>query len=737
MLEVQIKDNKIFSPIRNKELVKTPEELVRQNYVCRLVNHYGYALDQLWEEEKVNNSQRWQGKARADLLIFRSKEDKEKNKSPLIVIECKAENIKIQEADYYQWMNYAARAGADFFVTTNEKETKVFRVIKWEIPKRLDEIIDIPFAKDIFDEKKIQKLLTESKVFTRDEFSKLLKNCHDIIRNNDKLSPEAAFDEISKILFMKIRYERQKPTEHTIFSLDRFETLEWAHKEMWNSESFMQYLFNLTKEKFKDEDLFDPNETIKISETSFKQIVKKLEKYNLSDTSDDIKGIAFEQFLGGTFRGELGQFFTPRTIVDYMTLILDPQEWEKICDPCCGSWGFLIKSFEYIREQIENDIQYEKQKIKDMYFDEHYWKMKEWEQEKVNAIVDKLFDQLNEEADKRIKHLSQNCIYGTDANPRMARTAKMNMIMHWDGHSGVHHHDGLLNVQQIKDEMFDCILTNPPFWARVDRWQKIPELDRAYYPNNVGDSILDIYDLGSSSGLTEVLFMERNLKLLKPWGRMAVVLPEWVLNSSNLQKVRDYFMGRAKILFITSIPQDVFVASGATVKCSLVFLKRLTTHEEQVYLDTQTKTYNKLGLTVKEISYMNRINRQDSVDRSQYKLIINLEQQYNQKLEEAKKAKNTELAKELKKQFNDEIKIIKSDLQWQFFEYLKAQLNYQVAIVEVEKAGISTTGGVIDNDLEQVIPEFKKRKEEANLWTIWWYKPNYSILENQLIVHGK
>ena len=101
--------------------------------------------------------------------------------------------------------------------------------------------------------------------------------------------------------------------------------------------------------------MFDDNAKIEIRENSFEQIVKELEIYNLSTTSDDVKGIAFEQFLGKTFRGELGQFFTPRTIVDFMVSILDPQEGELICDPCCGSGGFLIKAFELVRDKIERD----------------------------------------------------------------------------------------------------------------------------------------------------------------------------------------------------------------------------------------------------------------------------------------------------------------------------------------------------------------------------------------------
>ena len=114
-------------------------------------------------------------------------------------------------------------------------------------------------------------------------------------------------------------------------------------------------LFDKTKEDFAKDDLFEPNDTIKIKEASFEAIVEKLQIYNLSNTADDVKGIAFEKFLGKTFRGELGQFFTPRTIVNFIIDILDPQEGEIMCDPCCGSGGFLIRAFEYVREKIEND----------------------------------------------------------------------------------------------------------------------------------------------------------------------------------------------------------------------------------------------------------------------------------------------------------------------------------------------------------------------------------------------
>ena len=202
-MEVQIKDNKIYAPLKDKWLVVKPEEEVRQRYICRLVDRYGYNPKQMDQELKVTNSHRGQGSARADIVIWKSAQEKNDNKSAFIIVECKAESVTIRKEDYYQGYNYAAWAGADFFVTTNLKETRIFKVVKGELPKKLEEIVDIPTADMANNEKKVKELLNQTKAFTRDEFSRLLYKCHNIIRNNDKLSPEAAFDEISKILFIK------------------------------------------------------------------------------------------------------------------------------------------------------------------------------------------------------------------------------------------------------------------------------------------------------------------------------------------------------------------------------------------------------------------------------------------------------------------------------------------------------------------------------------------------------
>ena len=683
---------------------------------------------------QVTNSQRGQGAARADIVIWRNKEDKDKNKYPLIVVECKAETVTIHKEDYYQGMNYASWVHADFFVTTNLKETRIFKIVKGEIPDKLEEVIDIPDVIKANNQKEIDKLLNQTKAFTREEFSRLLFKCHNIIRNNDKLSPEAAFDEISKILFIKIRYEREND-EGQIFSQERFvenrKAYEKLNKEMGVTDAspFYQNLFEKTKQQFASDHLFDDNAKIEIRENSFEQIVKELEIYNLSTTSDDVKGIAFEKFLGKTFRGELGQFFTPRTIVDFMVSILDPQEGEYVCDPCCGSGGFLIKAFEYVREHIEKDVEAQKETIKQDCYGERYEKLSDKGKLEIETKVSDAFARLNEELNinnekGRLRSLSFDCIYGTDANPRMARTAKMNMIMHGDGHGGVHHHDGLLNVNGIFENRFDIILTNPPFGARVDKELKISEADRftdaekikAYIDrygdaykdalkqvnDNVGKSLLSLYKI--DNGLTEVLFIERCLNLLKPGGRMGIVLPEGVLNNSNLQKVREFVESKAKILLIVSIPQDVFIASGATVKPSLLFFKKFTEKEAEEYEKIKTDATERF-----DAKYADELS--------------SIEEQLEKRGKDA-------LSKEEKKDLLAQKKQIMEQKQSEIKAEIKEKFDYEVPIADVQKAGISTTGAVIENELIPLAEEFTPYRKEMKLWNVPIKETKYNLSDD-------
>lgn len=766
-LEVQEKDGKIYCPLKKAWHISTPEERVRQYYIAILANKYGYSLKQMEQELKVNNSKRGQGKARADIVIWKNEQDKKDKKAAFIVVECKAENVKVRVEDYYQGFNYASWAHADFFVTTNEKETKYFNVDPAYLPQKLDEVVAIPTAKDVDDAARIEQIKNQTKLFTRDEFTKTLRACHNIIRNNDKLSPEAAFDEISKLLFMKIRFERDNKGMKVFTKQEYLDAAQNHEKNVrpglkgtdLYALSYMQFLFRTTKEFFKDDRLFDDKDEINIRENSFIQILEKLETFNLSDTQDDVKGIAFEEFLGTTFRGELGQFFTPRTIVDFMTEILDPQEGEVICDPTCGSGRFLIKAFEYVREKIEADIRSKKDSLRLSIEGNDYDALPEDKQVKISHSIDKMQAALNTELDtgiegSRMYQLSRNCIYGTDANPRMARTSKMNMIMHGDGHGGVHHHDGLLNVNGIFEERFDVILTNPPFGQNVDRGQLISEADKftdeemkkkykkkygaAYdealkqVDDHIGESLLSLYDLGNTSTLTEVLFMERCLRLLKKGGRMGMVLPEGVLNNKNLQTVREYFEGKAKIILICSIPQDVFIAAGATVKPSLVFMRRFTNDEESEYANCKSEALAEVtALHQAEIDKLEAtIAKADALTES---LKDDLKKAKT-KLKQAKKDKKnttsveteiTTIKKEQadnrlnKKTAEKELKELYKQIDEETKPVVKKKFDYDIPIAKIDDAGITTTGAASEgNQLPQLVDEYSDYRIQNNLWPV-------------------
>ena len=597
---VQREAGKIWSSVRRKWLVETPEEAVRQQCLLVLHHEYGYGLNQVAEEEEVTG--RGSGKARADFVVWRSARDKAEQKSPLIIVECKSDNVTIQPEDYGQGDNYARLTNAPFFATYNNTETKFWRVRKDRMPGYLEEIEDIPHADAT--NKEIEELLTRLKTFKEDEFANLLHQCHNVIRNREKKDPVAAFDETAKILFVKVFVERELRRRQQRKNLF---TVEFLEEQI--ADNPLEDLFQKTKEHYRADRIFVEDERLNLKPPTGIEIVRLLERYNLSDTSEDIKGIAFERFLGKTFRGEIGQFFTPRPVVEFMVRMMDPQEGEIVCDPASGSGGFLIRFFEIVREKIfaEVDRQYQEFRM------QTEGSRRGGREKKAEALRTK-YEELQRTLDKdvdgsRLWNLSNRCIYGTDANDRMARTSKMNMIMHGDGHGGVHHHDGFLNVNGIFEGRFDIILTNPPFGSSVEPSDTVleeqvaipDELERRHtdiYGDHYraalsrlraakGKPIASLFELPTVKGnrkvgkiKTELLFIERCLDLLKPGGRLAIVLPEGIFNNPSLAYVREFCEDRAFIRAVVSLPPGTFISSGASVKASLLFLQKFTEEEQ-------------------------------------------------------------------------------------------------------------------------------------------------------------
>ncbi len=704
MISIQEKGNKIFSHIRKIWLIKTPEEIVRQSYLVTLINEYGYSLDQI--DEEVSVTSRGSGNARADFVIWKSIEDKQKSKSPLIIIECKSDNITISSKDYSQGENYARITDAPFFTTHNSKETKFWRVKKDRMPGYVEEIEDLPKATAT--EKQIEDLLARLKVFKENEFADLLHSCHNIIRNREKLDPAAAFDEIAKILFMKVYAERHLKADmkNNIFTLDYVE-----QAEIYNPE-YLTDIFKKTKREFGKDKIFPRDGKINLRANTIKSIIGKLEKYNLSGTSTDIKGIAFEKFLGKTFRGEIGQFFTPRLIVEFMIQMVLPKENDIICDPASGSGGFLIRFFEIVREQIYDSVdkEYQRQKSK---IEKEKGLSEEEKAGKLIEIYNELQKQLDtESSSSRIWHLANRCIYGTDANDRMARTSKMNMVMHGDGHGGIHHHDGFLNVNGIFEERFDIVLTNPPFGQSVEEDDTVVdsqiELDReavSQYKRIYGEAyansrsrikaargkpITSLFELPKGNSIkTELLFIERSLSLLKPGGRMGIVLPEGVYNNPSIAYVRQFVEDRAYISAIISIPQETFISAKSFVKTSLLFMQKFTEKEKDRWQDILESNRNE---------------------------ILKKQAKERENIEDIFRGRTS--SKDSKKEAKLQLKKLDSFVQNESRRLAKLEFDYPIFMCEAQKVGITSTGEEDENELPEILEEYKKFTKDPNGYAV-------------------
>lgn len=284
------------------------------------------------------------------------------------------------------------------------------------------------------------------------------------------------------------------------------------------------------KAKKEDSEVF--KEDIRLEPKIVYSVVEHLQSLALNKIDLDTKGVAFERFMEDFFRGKMGQFFTPRPIIQFCIKMMNPQRDDLVLDPACGSGGFLLNAMDNVRR----------------YAEENYDEQEAWE---------------------HWHKFAMNNIYGIEINDQIARVCKMNMIIHDDGHTNIISTDALRDFKEINDihkgfkkDHFDLILTNPPFGAVVKRTEK---------------DYLDKYELGRGrkNQKTEILFIERCIDFVKPkTGKIAIVLPDGILTNSSLQYVRDFIMERCQILAIVSLPQFAFTHFGAGVKSSLVFLRR-------------------------------------------------------------------------------------------------------------------------------------------------------------------
>jgi type I restriction enzyme M protein len=452
----------IWVPLRQRwvDITHKPEEIVRQAWVHLLVMEGGFDLGQMDQER--HDLTHGTGSPRADVVVWDSAATKAAGGSAILVVETKAADGDVILSDFRQGESYARAGGCEFLLCATASSHSTYRLSPG-FPGKADQINEWPRRADFGDVARMQALKSSLRTFDRDEFQKLLYECHSLLRDHHAMTPDRAFDTISKVLFIKLDIERQGA-----WGTFTTEYLDERHRMARRADAALhQLLFDETKTSFKADDLFEENDRLDVSDATFRELVSKLQRFNLSNTGDDIKGIAFERFLGRTFRGELGQFFTPRPVVDFIIEALDPSEGDVICDPAAGSGGFLIRAFEHVRAKISADVEVQKTARFDEITAEYPEEPSEEQLEERDRRVDDAFAELSQDlvpstddgapADTRVGRLAWDCIFGCDKEPRAARTAKMNMIMHGDGHGGIHWHDGLVDINGSCDRSVGLI----------------------------------------------------------------------------------------------------------------------------------------------------------------------------------------------------------------------------------------------------------------------------------------
>lgn len=541
----------------------------------------------------------------ADVVI------KNKSGETVLVIDSKSPTEDLE--DYFNQIDsYAFYLEAPISILTNYHRMVVRAYLsgnKKEVI--LDEDID-SLTKDKYS--KFKELIetydirnsTNHKVVSKREknkitdYRRMFRQIHTKIRSIDKLDPSAAFDEFSKILFIKIINDIV--TEEERLTVDRIEAFGTVKSK---TEYIDKWFQEMVKKHYPG--IFADNEKISVSPNTLIAIINILnEEFKLKDSLADIKGRAFEEFLPSQLRGKgLGQFFTPRPVVDFMIELADIKVSDKVMDFASGSGGFLIKAFDRKKQLIES--------MQNQYLD----------------YIGKTKEELLEE--------TKTQIFGIDAEPRAVRTAKMNMLLWGDGKQ-IQHGNGLDTRDYARNPYFakeydkndknsgvDVILANPPFGS-IEEDQEILKRYKLSKNKKLKDGTVE-----KAKEKTENLFVEKAYKMLKPGGRLLIVLPEGIFSNGD-SRTRDFIISHFAIDTVVKLPKHAFVMSGVdTINCVILIAVKNSEERQNKIKISQKNTWINAKVPMKiNFASVNQIGYEpsgkiifDGYENSDLKIISN------------------------------------------------------------------------------------------------------------------
>lgn len=579
------------------------EATVEALFVDRLLIALNYPDDKVRRKQSIEQITIGRGRKKEnykpDYVLLNS------GGEPIIVLDAKGpderpQGYHYQVSSYALYLNqrYPDRNPVLYVAVTNGH---LFVVYPWDSDRpifflRFDEFTDgnekflevrsnlsysafeqIAATKDVFD-------------FQRPSLTTLIRTfseCHNLIWKKEKISPTDAFYEFCKIMFIKIREDNKI---HAIIDKGRKPQIgDFVFSTQWiDSESavephpFNAILFRQVRDKLEREiqhgekkRIFQEGEELMLKPSTTWEVVRRLQNFDLYGIDEDLNGRMFETFLNATVRGkDLGQFFTPRGVVHYMAETAPlavsggrarplSEGIPYVLDGCCGSGGFLIDAMAQFMRRIGN----------------------------LSRLTDK-------ERKDYVEEVRNSHLYGIEANPKIARIARLNMYLHGDGGSKIFQADTLDKSLQLepgmseevesgikelrayvcrRDPLFDVVLTNPPFSMKYE----------SHDPHE--GRILQQYAIArttsgatSASEKSNVLFLERYMDLLKPGtGEILTIIDDTVLNGDNSQRYRDFILDNFILIQVVSLPFNTFFRAGANIKTSMIHLRRKKDGEQQ------------------------------------------------------------------------------------------------------------------------------------------------------------
>ena len=585
------------------------EASVESFFLSRLIPDLGYRDNQVKPKTSLESLAIGRGRKREQYkpdyaLMFRG--------DPRCIIDAKAVDEDLdawieQCSGYCLALNrkYANRNPVRYFIISNGRTTVLYEWDKDE-PILVLDFSDFTWGNPKYEHLKsllrpnaistsISEPLIEEPAsfsFTRPTTSRarqLFSTCHKVIWKSEGYGPGPAFLAFVKLMFVKLWADhniRNNSSISHLFAGDKDQVMLPKNIVLFSSHWIEQreaegipnpindMFVRLRNEIEKDIELdrkkriFDQNEDLGLRPDTVAEVVRRLEHVDLFGIDEDLNGRLFETFLNATMRGrDLGQFFTPRSVVKMMTELADlqvtRQHQDRVIDGCCGSGGFLIEALTVMRNTVR--------------------------------MNDSLSSQ---EKNELIEIIANNCIFGIDygQDPPLARIARINMYLHGDGGSRIYYADALdkemddtkqtdLEVlgnltelyKELDNEQFDVVLTNPPF--SMTKEAKNPSEYR----------ILEQYELARrskrsgtlrSSLRSSIMFLERYYDILNPGGKLITVIDDTLLSSSRFGYVRDFIRSHFLIRAIISLPGDTFKRSGSRVKTSVLVLEKKRSENE-------------------------------------------------------------------------------------------------------------------------------------------------------------